>query len=81
MLSLSITGFAQQGPNRFDEESSRVVDNSNDQLVDGTKDEPAQSNPGNPGDIVPIDDYIPLLIMTALGIILYTTRKKRKLLS
>lgn len=80
MLSLSITGFAQQGSNRFDEESSRSIDHSSDQNADVNTEQNLE-NPGNPGDIVPIDDYIPLLVMTALGIILYTTRKKRKLLS
>ena len=43
--------------------------------------------PGNPGggsqddDPVPIDDYIPLLVVTALGIILYTSHKKRNRLA
>ena len=36
---------------------------------------------GNPGPDLPIDDYIPLLVLTALGIIIYKTRKNRNLLS
>lgn len=40
-----------------------------------------QKNGGNPGDPTPIDDYIPLLVLTALGIIIYKTRKNRNLLS
>ena len=41
----------------------------------------ATAGSGNPdtGDApvpVPIDDYLPLLVMTALGIILYTSHKK-----
>ena len=37
-------------------------------------------NPNNDGDDpVPIDDYIPLLVVTALGIIIYTSHKKRNL--
>ena len=36
--------------------------------------------PGNPGeDPVPIDNYIPLLLITAVGIIGYAGYRKRKL--
>ncbi len=43
----------------------------------------AVGDPGNPdgdGDTppVPVDDYIPLLILTAVGIIVYKTNKKIK---
>ena len=46
----------------------------------------ANAGPGNPNDDddpfpVPIDDFIPLLVMTALGIILYTAHKKRNRLA
>lgn len=33
----------------------------------------------NPGDPVPIDGYIPLLLLTAVGFIIYQTRKEKKL--
>ena len=39
----------------------------------------ANDSPGNPGDVVPIDDYIPLLLITAVGIIGYAGYRKRKL--
>ena len=80
MLSFSITSFAQQGSNRFDEESSRNVDESLQQNAESYVDEPP-SNAGNPADPAPIDDYIPVFVITALGIIIYTTQKKKKLLS
>lgn len=46
----------------------------------------ANVGPGNPDETddplpVPIDDYIPMLVVTALGIILYTAHKKRNLIS
>lgn len=82
MLSLSITGFAQQGPNRFDEESAQNIDNTTPQNEGNhTMDAEARDGGGNPGDPVPVDDYIPVLVLTALAIIIHTTRKKRKLLS
>lgn len=44
------------------------------------------ASPGNPDDgydapPTPIDDYLPLLVLTAVGIIIYQTQKKRNLLS
>lgn len=36
---------------------------------------------GDPPEPLPIDDYLPLLAFTALGIIIYKTRKNRNLLS
>ena len=32
---------------------------------------------GNPGDPVPIDDYLPLLVITAIGFIVYHQYRKR----
>ncbi len=34
-------------------------------------------DPGNPSDPAPIDNYIPLLLMSAIGIIFYATYKKK----
>ena len=38
----------------------------------------ASDDPGNPGDVVPIDDYLPLLLITAVGIIVHAGCRKRK---
>lgn len=35
--------------------------------------------PANPSDPVPIDDYLPLLVVTAIGMIGYAGYRKRKL--
>lgn len=32
--------------------------------------------PGTPGDTAPIDQYIPVLVLAAAGIIIYAKRKK-----
>lgn len=58
-------------------------DQSLDCDCDGTPDtlDEDDCNPANPADPIPIDDYLPMLITTALGIIIYTTQKKKKLLS
>lgn len=39
----------------------------------------ADGDPGNPGDVVPIDDYIPLLLIAAMGLIVYNTYRKKTL--
>ncbi len=83
LLSFMAVSYAQTSTNRFDEEpelssNSYVEENSNDQPAAGGT---AQRGPGAPGEPVPIDDYIPLLTVTAVGIILYTSRNKRNLIS
>lgn len=74
--------FAQPTINRFDDNSQSAFEN---EAVETTKETSESSEygkgPGNPGDTVPIDEYIPLLVLTALGIIIYKTRKNRNLLS
>lgn len=66
--------------NVFDSSSSAV----NEPYIAG--DAPgttASGDAGLEGDdrLAPIDDYIPLLVMTAVGIIMYKAHKKRNLLS
>ena len=38
----------------------------------------AGDDPGDPGSTVPIDDYLPLLLVTAVGIIVHAGWRKRK---
>lgn len=83
LVSFFNTSFAQHGKNRFEDrelenmEQNRVNQNDERYLDD------SRSRNGNPSDPVPIDDYLPVLLMTALGIIIFTThtKKKKKLLS
>lgn len=48
---------------------------------DGILDEtdPDDCNPANPSDPIPIDDYIPLLLIAAMGLIVYNTYRKKTL--
>ena len=76
---LIFTGInAQLSGNRFEEaeQSSfeRNVEQENNEIPDIAK------GPGNPGeDQLPIDDYIPVLVIIALGAIVYTTYRKKTL--
>ena len=47
-----------------------------DGTADDQDDDPC--NPPNPGDPVPIDAYLPLLLVTAVGIIVHAGWRKRK---
>jgi hypothetical protein len=81
---------AQSGPNPFAEKES------NNTFSKGTAARETQSQPapqnqqgesnldsggGNPADPLPIDNYIPLLIITAVGIIVYQTNKQKKIIT
>ena len=66
---------AQNHENRFsDSEQEQMLGNST-----GKEPEMAEST-GPPGgdDPVPIDDYLPLLLITAVGIIVHAGWRKRK---
>ncbi|MBF8457223.1 hypothetical protein IV494_08505 [Kaistella sp. G5-32] len=84
-ILIGVFSYAQHGPNPFAEKESDNAFNR----TNATKDNETQANDGtafdpgggNPGDPLPIDNYIPLLAVTAVGIILYSTRTKKKLLS
>ena len=50
------------------------------QQYDNPNAAPALANdPGNPGDPVPIDDYLPLLVIIAAGLIIYRTYGRKSL--
>ncbi|KIA89133.1 hypothetical protein [Kaistella jeonii] len=84
-ILISFVSYAQNGPNPFAEKESDNAFNR----TNATKDNETQANHdtafdpggGNPGSSVPIDNYIPLLVITAVGIIVYNTHQKKKMLA
>lgn len=65
---------AQQESNPFSSAEQNNAANENEAAALG--------GPGNPDDEddpvpVPIDDFLPLLVITAVGVIIYETQKKR----
>ena len=77
LISLFTGINAQETKNRFEESEKggfeRNIDHTNNQSSDNP-----QAGPGNPGNTVPIDDYIPFLLITALGLIVYQVRKQKQ---
>ncbi|MBU8882739.1 hypothetical protein KSK37_06555 [Kaistella sp. DKR-2] len=88
LFFISAFGYAQKGGNPFGQteyentakEGGAKYDATQASSDDNTKDrgtEPSEPTPPNPGDPTPIDDYIPLLIIAAVGLIAYHTYRKR----
>ena len=78
-ISFSVT--AQTQTNVFDDtaEMSERKDYTDDYADIPEKEPEIAKGPGNPGeDPVPIDDYLPLLLITAIGIIVHAGWRKRK---
>ena len=75
VYSQSTNVFADGEQNSSDPASSRVYDSS-DNLV--AKEAADDDGPPPPTDPVPIDDYLPLLLITAVGIIVHAGWRKRK---
>ena len=76
VYSQSTNVFADGEQNSSDPASSRVYDSS-DNLV--AKEAADDDGPPPPTDPVPIDDYIPLLLIAAMGLIVYNTYRKKTL--
>jgi len=81
LISLYTGIFAQVGKNRFEESNQsgfeRTVDHTNEQSSDNPQ-AGKDGGAGNPGETVPIDNYIPFLLITALGLIIYQARREKK---
>ena len=83
-IFVSFVGYSQTGPNPFAEKESESAFNRDAVVKENDEDAPKGDPPtydgdgggGNPADPMPIDDYMPILIITAVGIILYRTMKK-----
>lgn len=74
--------LAQPRANRFEDDSQSAFENIDREIVKpNTEGSETGKGPGNPGAPVPINDYNPILIVTAFIIIYYKTRKNRNLLS
>ena len=58
-------------------EPNPKADCNGDGVVNNLDKECRGNNP-NPGDPVPIDDYIPLLVIIAAGMIVYHTYRKKQ---
>lgn len=80
LVMFFIIGYAQeQSANRFEEAEQ---EHNTDFGESPTSKEPevAYSGGNPPGeDDLPIDDYIPLLLLTGVGIIVYTTYRKKQM--
>mgnify|MGYP003611136918 CR=1 FL=1 len=79
LIVISVFGFAQQGANPFAEPEYQNAFSKEQATKENAATE-QQSQPynkdiGNPGDPAPIDDYVPLLVIAAIGIIVYTQRE------
>ncbi|MGC4130114.1 MAG: hypothetical protein QM564_11300 [Bergeyella sp.] len=75
MVGITVFGQAQNSGNRFGESQSPSQSGSG--LENEEEDDPGHSGLDDDDD-VPIDDYLPLLALTALGGIVYTVRKRQK---
>lgn len=60
---------AQNGANRFSDTENTVKEEQVVAIDDG---------PGDPPGPVPINDYIPLLLLAAVGLIIYQVRKQKQ---
>lgn len=83
ILLLSVFIYAQDPSNRFsdtknEDPAPNVYAEPNTDIASKPDVASGTGPPG--GDDLPIDDYVPLLVFTAVGIIIYT-HKKRKLLT
>ena len=73
LFSISILTFAQKPPNRFEAEEIATA-LPKEKVIES----PIAKNPGDPGDPMPIDDYIPLLVITAIGLIIFNQKRFRQ---
>lgn len=78
-IFISFFTYAQKGPNPFAEKETETAFNKDVPVKENDKDlTQKDSGGGNPGGVVPIDDYIPFLIIAALGLIIYQARREKE---
>ena len=82
-ILVSFFATAQSGPNPFAEKASdntfSKVDSAPESEQKSNKPQSADSGGGSPGDPLPIDNYIPILVLTAVGMIIYKTFRENKI--
>ena len=80
LLLIGCLVSAQHDANPFDEPETTVENNEADEIGDVTN---SAGNPDGTDDPLPlpIDDYMPLLVIAAVGIIVCTAQKKKNVLS
>ncbi|QBO57216.1 hypothetical protein NBC122_00367 [Chryseobacterium salivictor] len=86
ILLLGTLYFAQGTANPFEESEKEHSAFGSKTAIEpagntATTDTPGDSGGGNVGDPTPIDDCLPALAVTAVGIIVYTLRKKKNYLT
>ena len=79
-ILISLFSFAQSGPNPFEDRESETAFNRDVAVKENEIKDNPQADPGggNPNDPVPIDNYIPFLLIAALGLIIYQVRKENQ---
>ncbi len=87
-IFLSAFMFSQETSNRFSDEEVQAKENSTYSSgrttnYEDTGDDIAADDDGipNPGDPIPIDQYVGLLLVTAIGFIVYANKKNRNFTS
>ena len=77
ILFLSLSVFAQEETNPFATSENRNTETpANGESKDSEV--VVSKGPGGPGEPVPINDYIPLLLLAAVGLIVYQVRKQKQ---
>ena len=62
-----------------DTQAAPAVDDCDGDGIPDIEDDDMDCGAPNPSDPIPIDDYIPLLIIVAMGMIVYNTLRKKTL--
>jgi hypothetical protein len=82
VLLLTIFAFNYaQSDNRFSDSEQQTTELEKTNSGASVDPQERDGGPGGPGEIVSIDHYLPFLMITAVGLIVFAAHKKKKLLS
>ena len=78
VLSLMMVNAQQEEVNSFQQSENQATGNANS-VKGSVGDSQVQSGPGNPdgSDEVPIDDYLPALVIIGASLIIYRLKSKK----